>query len=67
LRGCYEQLKASPIQFKDVDYGYAWENSFLIAWADWSDGVRAGVVIGIIVGGIVVLSVLCCCMFVFGW
>lgn len=59
LRGCYEQLKSVPgINFETVDYGYKWENSFNTYWAGASDGIRAGLVIGMIVGGVIVLTII---------
>ena len=63
LRGCYEQLKSVPdLDFESIDYGFRWENSFKTYWAWASDGIRAGLVIGMIVGGIIamVLLVFCC-------
>lgn len=59
LRGCYDQLKPEPgINFEAIDYGYAWENSFNTFWAGASNGIRAGLVIGIIAGGSLVLLLL---------
>ncbi|KAK0639122.1 hypothetical protein B0T16DRAFT_422464 [Cercophora newfieldiana] len=68
LRGCYEQLKPlAGINFEKIDYGFKWETTFPVAWLGWSDGVRAGVVIGMIVGGAVVLGLLlCCCCCILG-
>ncbi len=62
LRGCYEQLKSVPdIDFESIDYGYGWENSFKTYWAWANDGIRAGLVIGMIVGGPIVLALLIAC------
>ncbi|KAK4225150.1 hypothetical protein QBC38DRAFT_271617 [Podospora fimiseda] len=59
LRVCYEQLKPfASIDFEMIDYGYTWKTTFLAEWMRWSDKKRAGVVIGIIVGGIVILILL---------
>ncbi|KAK4168142.1 hypothetical protein QBC43DRAFT_296821 [Cladorrhinum sp. PSN259] len=59
LRVCYEQLKPlANIEFEKIDYGYKREKTFPVVWKGWSDGKRAGVVIGMILGGVVVLSIM---------
>ncbi|KAM7191314.1 hypothetical protein V8F20_009369 [Naviculisporaceae sp. PSN 640] len=63
LRGCWEQLRTLPdLDFERIDYGYSWDRTFPVFWSEANDGVRAGVVIGIIAGGVIVLSLIICCL-----
>lgn len=65
LRGCKAQLKDTNLDFATIDYGFGWEKSFRLWYAAMSRGQKAGIVIGIIIGGIVVMimlaSIIACC------
>ncbi|KAH0538828.1 hypothetical protein FGG08_004604 [Glutinoglossum americanum] len=57
LRGCKAQLKVEGMDYSKVDYGFAWKNSFPLAFAAWHPAVRAGVVIGIVAGSLLFLCI----------
>lgn len=60
LRACYAQLKATDINFENVDYGFKWENSFPMDWQQWNAGIRAGVVIAFVVALVTLIAMLVC-------
>ena len=65
LYGCEEQLRGTDIVFADVDYGFgkvAGVKSLPFYWATRSTGQKAGLAIGIIAGGVVVIFLLFACL-----
>lgn len=65
LYGCEQQLKGSGIEFADVDYGFGKKKgpkSLPMYWATLNTAQKAGVAIGMIIGGIVVLVLLFACL-----
>jgi hypothetical protein len=63
LYGCEQQLKGTAIDFKQVDYGFNKPKiSFVFFWATTSTAIKAGVAIGMIVGGLVSLLLIGCCL-----
>jgi hypothetical protein len=67
LYGCEEQLEGTDVDFGEVDYGFKKKKSLVFFWATLGTAKKAGLAIGIIVGGIVALILLgvclgsCCC------
>ena len=64
LYGCEQQLKGSGIDFASIDYGFGKKKgpkSLPLYWATLNTAQRAGLAIGIIIGGVVALALLVCC------
>lgn len=65
LYGCEEQLKGSGIDFSTVDYGFGKKKgpaALPMYWATLGTGVKAGLAIGIIAGGVLALVLLFTCL-----
>ena len=56
LRGCNSQLSGTEIKFNDVDYGFGWQNSMPLFWAELKTVEKAFLAIGIITGSSLLLS-----------
>lgn len=62
LRGCKAQLKDTELNYDDISYGFGWKVSFPLFWASLSMAAKAGMAIGMIVGGFLPLICCICCL-----
>jgi hypothetical protein len=64
LYGCEQQLKGTDIDFGSVDYGFGKKGpaSLPLFWATLGTGEKAGLALGMIVGGLLAIVLLCMCL-----
>jgi hypothetical protein len=61
LYGCKKQLANTDIKFESIDYGFKMKKTLPLVYASWPTWQKALVTMGIIISGILTLTLPCCC------